>query len=109
MKRQSRALRRLRKQVGELRADIRRLEDGIRSRSRRGFIGQLLTAIGVGWLFRPRSPQQGHPVHIRGGSRHAVRAGGEPVVHHAGDADGVTFSFDTSPRHGKSSRRAERV
>ena len=69
---------------------VRRLGNRISRSSRRGFIGGLITAFGIGWLFWSHPAPQRRAVGISVGTRHAIRGGGEPRVVNAG---AVRFVF----------------
>ena len=88
--RTSRRLRQLANQIGELREDVRAWQVAqvakARAAGRRDFFRQVAIAIGVGWLFRQQPQQPRHPVRVSGGTRHAIRGGGNVDVRVSAEA-----------------------
>ena len=75
-RRRNRRERQLANQIAaQVRPDFQRIEGRIRG-----------TALGVGWLYRPQPPLQRRDIRVSGGTRHAIRAGGNIEVRLGGSA-----------------------
>ena len=69
-RRRNRRERQLANQIAaQIRPDFQRIEGRIRG-----------TALGVGWLYRPQPPLQRRDIRVSGGTRDAIRAGGNIEV-----------------------------